>query len=181
MCKYFFPAQLYLHIWWLNICNASFFLKVALSDTQWWRDVSLTITAGIKQTNIVRFETWKYWRTSQWNTVIKWNYIINLNYLFNSLSSFKTTEKNIQLTNDVVQNRFYCNCKTSSPSVMFLPVTLEQGWAIHFPKGPHEKLGRLQRAVGRVYGGRGQSRRFPGNRRKQSSAAPDFETSSAHI
>ncbi len=34
---------------------------------------------------------------------------------------------------------------------------LDQGWAINFPKGPHEKLGRLQRAVGRVYGGRGRS------------------------
>ncbi len=30
--------------------------------------------------------------------------------------------------------------------------TLGQGWAINFSKGPHEKLGRLQRAVGRVYG-----------------------------
>ncbi len=34
---------------------------------------------------------------------------------------------------------------------------LKQGWAINFPKGPHEKLGRLQRAVGHVYGGRGRS------------------------
>ncbi len=33
--------------------------------------------------------------------------------------------------------------------------SLDQGWAINFPKGPHEKLGRLQRAVGRVYGGGG--------------------------
>ncbi len=35
------------------------------------------------------------------------------------------------------------------------PLTIEQGWAINFSKGPHEKLGRLQRAVGRVYGGGG--------------------------
>ncbi len=30
-----------------------------------------------------------------------------------------------------------------------------QGWTINFPKGPHEKLGRLQRAMGHVYGERG--------------------------
>ncbi len=30
MCKYSFSAQLYLHIWCLKMCNASFFLKVAL-------------------------------------------------------------------------------------------------------------------------------------------------------
>ncbi len=28
---------------------------------------------------------------------------------------------------------------------------------MNFPKGPYEKLGRLQRAVGCVYGGRGRS------------------------
>ncbi len=30
--------------------------------------------------------------------------------------------------------------------LVFTFVLLEQGWAINFPKGPHEKLGRLQRA-----------------------------------
>ncbi len=31
----------YLHIWWLDKCNASLFLEVALFDTQWQCDVSL--------------------------------------------------------------------------------------------------------------------------------------------
>ncbi len=33
--------------------NVYLFLKVALFYTQWWRDVSLIITAGIKQNNIM--------------------------------------------------------------------------------------------------------------------------------
>ncbi len=53
MYKYICPAQQYLHIWWLNTCNASLFLEVALFNTQWWCDVSLIITAGIKQKNII--------------------------------------------------------------------------------------------------------------------------------
>ncbi len=58
---------------------------------------------------------------------------------------------------------------------------LEQGWAINLSKGPNEKLGWLQRAVGRVYGGGGGVFLPGGNQSKQSSVAPDFETCSAHI
>ncbi len=35
------------------MCNVYLFLEVALFYTQWWRDVSLIITAGIKQNNIM--------------------------------------------------------------------------------------------------------------------------------
>ncbi len=47
---------------------------------------------------------------------------------------------------------------------------LKQGWAIHFSKGPHEKLGRLQRAVGRDYGGGGRVFLQGDNQSKQSSS-----------
>ncbi len=36
------------------MCTDSFFLEVALFNTQWPHDVSLKITAGIKQKNIIR-------------------------------------------------------------------------------------------------------------------------------
>ncbi len=36
------------------MCTDSFFLEVALFNTQWWRDVYLKITTGIKQKNIIR-------------------------------------------------------------------------------------------------------------------------------
>ncbi len=36
------------------MCTDSFFLEVALFNTQWRRDVSLKITSGIKQKNIIR-------------------------------------------------------------------------------------------------------------------------------
>ncbi len=36
------------------MCTDSFFLEVALFNTQWRRDVSLKISPGIKQKNIIR-------------------------------------------------------------------------------------------------------------------------------
>ncbi len=36
------------------MCTDSFFLEVALFNTQWWRDISLKITTGIKLNNIIR-------------------------------------------------------------------------------------------------------------------------------
>ncbi len=36
------------------MCTDSFFLEVALFNTQWRRDVSLKITAGLKQKHISR-------------------------------------------------------------------------------------------------------------------------------
>ncbi len=36
------------------MCTDFFFLEVALFNTQWRHDVSLKITAGIKQKNIIR-------------------------------------------------------------------------------------------------------------------------------
>ncbi len=36
------------------MCTDSFFFEVALFNTQWRRDVSLKITSGIKQKNIIR-------------------------------------------------------------------------------------------------------------------------------
>jgi len=36
------------------MCTDSFFLEVALFNTQWRQDVSLKITAGINQKNIIR-------------------------------------------------------------------------------------------------------------------------------
>ncbi len=68
-----------------------------------------------------------------------------------------------------------------TPSFFHHHVPLGQGWAINFSKGPHEKLGRLQRAVGRVYGGGGGVFLPGGNHSKQSSAAPDVETCSSYL
>ncbi len=39
-----------------SMCTDSFFIEVALFNTQWRRDVSLKITAGIKQKYIIRTE-----------------------------------------------------------------------------------------------------------------------------
>ncbi len=49
-----------------------------------------------------------------------------------------------------------CNLSITSPTL------LTQGWAINFPKGPHEKLGRLQRAMGVSMGEGGGANFLPG-------------------
>jgi len=47
----FFCTTTKLSLWWLNKCNSHLFHKVSMSDTQWWSDVSLIVTAGRKQKN----------------------------------------------------------------------------------------------------------------------------------
>ncbi len=54
MCKYIFPALLYSQISYDSMCTDSFFLEVALFNTQWRLDVLLKISPGIKQKNIIR-------------------------------------------------------------------------------------------------------------------------------
>ncbi len=52
MCKYIFFLHNYIPTYLMTQCADPLFLEVALFDTQWRRDVSLKMTAGIKQTNI---------------------------------------------------------------------------------------------------------------------------------
>ncbi len=54
MCKYIFPALLYSQISYDSMCTDSFFLEVALFNTQWRLDVLLKISPGIKQKIIIR-------------------------------------------------------------------------------------------------------------------------------
>ncbi len=56
MCKYIFPALLYSQTSYYSMCTDSFFLEVALFNTQWRLDVLLNISPGMKQKNIIR--TW---------------------------------------------------------------------------------------------------------------------------